>query len=193
MLGAEQSGFITEMGFETYQKIIEEAIGELGLETGTMIDNSYGKFVADCTVETDQLAMIPDEYIDIQAEKLRIYKRLDAMTSDSELKKFKAEITDRFGTVPVEVDNLFKVLSIRNIGSMLGFEKIIVKNGMMIAFFLSNPLSGFYKSEEFDRVLANINAHQNDFILKQTDMRLKIVSRGVNSLSRALSLLNSLK
>ena len=112
LLGAEQSGYIMDMGYETYQKILAEAIEELGVETGIQTVKAKSAFVCDCTVETDRLCLIPDDYIDVNAEKIRIYKQMDAMKSDKEIDSFKERLEDRFGHIPEELENLFLVLKI---------------------------------------------------------------------------------
>ncbi len=193
LLGAEQSGFITDMGYETYQKILAEAMEELGVETGMSAARSEEAFVEDCNIETDQPAMIPDSYIDITAEKIRIYKQLDSMTGDKEIDRVKSQLEDRFGKMPEEADNLFYVVKIRNLGGRLGFEKIIIKNGMMIMFFIANQMSPYYKSRVFTGILQNINASDRLFNLKQSEGKLKIVCRGIDSLPKALQTLNKLK
>ena len=186
LLGAEQSGFIMDMGYETYQKILSEAMEELGVETGMTAAKTSGTFMVESTIETDQVALIPDSYIDITAEKIRIYKQLDGMTSEKEMELVKERLTDRFGKMPQEVINLFSVVKIKNLGSSMGFEKIIIKNGMLIMFFISNPMSMYYKSDVFGRILANANKYERIFNLKQTEGKLKIVSRGIDSLQKAL-------
>ena len=186
LLGAEQSGFIMDMGYETYQKILSEAMEELGVETGMTAAKNSGSFMVESTIETDQVALIPDSYIDITAEKIRIYKQLDGMTSEKEMELVKERLTDRFGKMPQEVINLFSVVKIKNLGSSMGFEKIIIKNGMLIMFFISNPMSMYYKSDVFGRILANANKYERIFNLKQTEGKLKIVSRGIDSLQKAL-------
>ena len=192
LLGAEQSGFIMDMGYETYQKILSEAMEELGVETGMTAAKISGSFMVESTIETDQVALIPDSYIDITAEKIRIYKQLDGMTSEKEMELVKERLTDRFGKMPQEVINLFSVVKIRNLGSSLGFEKIIIKNGMLIMFFISNPMSMYYKSDVFGRILANANKYERIFNLKQTEGKLKIVSRGIDSLQKALDTMSLL-
>ena len=193
LLGAEQSGFIVDMGYETFQKIINEAMEELGIETGARPDRREGKFSSDCTVETDHEALIPDSYIDITAEKIRIYKQLDSMGTDRELDRVMHLLEDRFGRLPQEVLNLFSVVKIRNLGMALGFEKIIVKNGMCIAFFISNTMSPYYKSDTFGKVLASVAEGSHPFELKQSGPRLKVVAHGVESLQSAHALLNKLR
>ena len=191
LLGAEQSGFITDMGFETYQKILAEAMEELGMETGITTSRTDDNYVADCTIETDQLALIPDSYIDVTAEKIRIYKELDSLTSDKEMDMMKSRLADRFGTLPDELLRLFDIVRIRQLGQKTGFEKIIIKNGVMIAFFISNPMSKYYKSDRFSKVLENITAYPN-IELKQNDSKLRIFVRNIDSISKAYEILKRL-
>ena len=192
LLGAEQSGFITDMGFETYQKILAEAMEELGVETGLTPKNVKESYVSDCTIETDQLALIPDSYIDMTAEKIRIYKELDSMTSDKELDNLRIRLEDRFGKMPEELQRLFDIVRIRQLGIKLGFEKIIIKNGVMIAFFISNPLSQYYRSDKFAKILENVSLNPKLFELKQNDNKLRIFSRNVDGISKAYSILKKL-
>ena len=192
LLGAEQSGFIMDMGYETYQKILAEAMEELGVETGLTAKNMRNAFVEDCTIETDQPALIPDDFIDINAEKIRIYKQLDSMVSEKEIDRFAAQLADRFGKLPAEVENLLYVVKVRNLGASLGFDKIIVKNGMMICFFISNPMSSYYRSPVFNKVLERIGENPV-FNLKQVENKLKIVQRNVDSMMKAHSLLSKLQ
>ena len=192
LLGAEQSGFITDMGFETYQKILAEAMEELGMETGVAVKGKDDNYVSDCTIETDQLALIPDSYMDLTAEKIRIYKELDSLSSDKELENMKSRLTDRFGKMPVELERLFDIVRIRQLGKKLGFEKIIIKNGVLIAFFISNPLSQYYRSDRFSKVLEKISMHSKIFEVKQPDGRLRIVVRNVDGISKAYEILSML-
>lgn len=192
LLGAEQSGFIADMGYETYQKILAEAMEEIGLETGLTSKNIKDSYVEDCTIETDQPALIPDSYIDITAEKMRIYKELDSLTRDKDLDNMALKMEDRFGPRPQEVKDLFDIVRIRHIGERLGFEKIIIKNGILIAFFINNSMSAYYRSKTFSSVLESISSNGNVFELKNTDSKLRIISRNVNSISKALSILKLL-
>ena len=192
LLGAEQSGFITDMGFETYQKILAEAMEELGVETGISSKGSSDNFVSDCTIETDQLALIPDTYIDMTAEKIRIYKELDSLSSEKEMEQMKKKLTDRFGTIPEELSRLFDIVRIRQLGQKLGFEKIIIKNGVMIAFFIYNSMSQYYRSDRFAKILESISIHPNLFELKQNDNKLRIFVRNVDTLSKAYDILKKL-
>ena len=192
LLGAEQSGFITDMGFETYQKILAEAMEELGMETGISSKGSSDNYVSDCTIETDQLALIPDDYIDMTAEKIRIYKELDSLSSEKEMEQMKKKLADRFGAIPEELSRLFEIVRIRQLGQKLGFEKIIIKNGVMIAFFIYNSMSRYYRSETFSKILENISLNPKLFELKQNDNKLRVFVRNVDTLSKAYQILNRL-
>ena len=192
LLGAEQSGFITDMGFETYQKILAEAMEELGVETGITSKSAGETYVSDCTIETDQLALIPDSYIDLTAEKIRIYKELDSLTSERELKQMGERLADRFGPVPEELSRLFDIVRIRQLGQRLGFEKIIIKNNVMIAFFISNPLSQYYRSNMFSNILEKMSQYPSLFELKQNDNRLRIFVKNIETLSKAYETLKKL-
>ena len=192
LLGAEQSGFITDMGFETYQKILAEAMEELGMETGISSKSPDDSYISDCTIETDQLALIPDSYIDMTAEKIRLYKEMDSLTSEKEIEQMKARLSDRFGPLPEELSRLFDIIRIRQLGKKLGFEKIIIKNGVMIAFFISNPLSQYYRSDRFSHILENITLNPKMFELKQNDSKLRIFVRNVDSISKAYAVLSKL-
>ena len=192
LLGAEQSGFITDMGFETYQKILAEAMEELGVETGIVTKSSNESYVSDCTIETDQLALIPDTYIDVTAEKIRIYKELDSLTSDKDMENMGKRLEDRFGKMPEELVRLFDIVRIRQLGLKLGFEKIIIKNGVIIAFFISNPLSQYYRSDRFAGILEKVSQHPKLFELKQNDNKLRVFVRNVDGIAKAYAILKKL-
>ena len=193
LLGAEQSGFMMDMGYETFQKVINEAMDELGIETGQQIvRRGKEKYVSDCTIETDQEALIPDDYIDITAEKIRIYKQLDSMDSEKDLDRLSIHLTDRFGRLPQAVLNLFTVVKIRNLGMRLGFEKIIVKNGMCICWFISEKNSPYFKSQVFENILGVVSSGSTPFVLKQSDQKLKLVAHGLDGLQGSWALLNKL-
>ena len=192
LLGAEQNGFMMDMGYETFQKVINEAMDELGLETGQRVNRGREKYVSDCTIETDQEALIPDSYIDITAEKIRIYKQLDSMDSEKDLDRLAMHLTDRFGRIPQEVADLFTVVKIRNLGMRLGFEKIIVKNGMCICWFVSLENSPYFKSDVFEKILATVSSGSTPFVLKQSEKKLKLVAHGVDGLQGAFTILNKL-
>lgn len=192
LLGAEQSGFISDMGYEAYQKILSEAMEELGVETGLTSKNVKDTYVEDCTIETDQIALIPDEYIDITAEKMRIYKELDSLAGEKELDRMAKSLEDRFGPMPQELKDLFIIVRIRHLGEKLGLEKIIIKNGILIAFFITNQMSAYYRSDTFSDILKKISQENRIFELKQTESKLRIISRNIDSISKAYETLKKL-
>ena len=165
---------------------------ELGVETGISTKNVKDSFIEDCTIDTDQVALIPDTYIDVPAEKIRIYKELDSVEKDSELDKMAAKLTDRFGPVPEEVSHLFDIVRIRHRGKKLGFEKIIIKNGILIAFFISNPMSSYYKSKVFTGILEKMQHLAGVCELNNKNGKLRIISRKVDSLAKAYDVLGKL-
>jgi len=189
LLGAEQSGFITDMGFETYQKILAEAMEELGVETGIQTAVHDDNYITDTTIETDQLALIPDDYMSVTAEKIRIYKELDSISDFKTLSIMKERMEDRFGKMPIELERLFDIVKIRQIAQKKGFEKVIIKNGLMIMFFISNQMSPYYQSGRFEKVLENISLNGNTFEFKQSEGKMKVISRNVDSISKALTLI----
>lgn len=193
LLGAEQSGFITDMGLDTYQKILAEAMEELGMD---VFDESgipqNEAFITDCTIDTDIVALIPEEYVDIPMEKMRIYKELDAAGDDKVLMRLRANLEDRFGAIPQELDSLFDIVRIRTAGRKLGFEKIIIKNGLMICMFVSNPMSAYFRSARFSGIIDKLNSNQGLFELKQKDSSLRLLARNVDSSARAYNLISKL-
>ena len=193
LLGAEQSGFITDMGLETYQKILAEAMEELGMDA--FQEDGAGQsesFITDCTIDTDIIALIPEDYVNVPMEKIRIYKELDAAGDDKVLMHLRSNLEDRFGPIPEELDALFDIVRIRTIGRKLGFEKIIIKNGIMICFFVSNPMSSYFRSKKFAGIIDKLNANQGIFELKQKDSTLRLISREVGSSAAAYGLLSRL-
>lgn len=193
LLGAEQSGFITDMGLEVYQKILAEAMEELGVDIGDDSASSTSEtFITDCTIDTDIVALIPEDYVDVPMEKIRIYKELDSSPDDKSLMRYRAQLEDRFGRIPPELDALFDIVRIRYIGRQLGFEKIIIKNGIMICFFVSNPMSQYFRSKRFSSIIDRMNASGGLFELKQKDNSLRIICRNVDSTVKAYGLLSKL-
>jgi transcription-repair coupling factor (superfamily II helicase) len=139
LLGGEQSGFISDIGFETYQKILAEAFNEIRQEDGMSLNEGEARskveetYITDCVIDTDFEILIPDDYVNIVAEKIRLYKELDSLTEDIEIDKFLEEMKDRFGPVPSQVEQLTYTVKLRRIAVELGFERITLKNGIMLA------------------------------------------------------------
>ncbi|MEO6683815.1 MAG: transcription-repair coupling factor [Ginsengibacter sp.] len=171
MLGGEQSGFIAEIGFEMYQKILDEAIRELKrTEFREVFKEEIQKqddFVSDCTIDTDLEILIPDEYVESITERLSLYSRLDNCETEQELEDLHKEFIDRFGAIPPEVEDLFLTVRCRKIAVELGFEKMILKNKNLKCFFVGNPESPYFNSETFGRILHFIQTQTNKAKLKQ--------------------------
>ena len=171
MLGGEQSGFIAEIGFEMYQKILDEAIRELkrsefkDLFREEIIQQD--DFVSDCSMDTDLEILIPDDYVESITERLSLYTRLDQCSNEEELQAFRKELEDRFGPVPPEAEDLFTTLRCRKMAVELGFEKIFLRNNAMKCFFVSNPDSPYFQSETFNGILGFLQTGTNQARLKQ--------------------------
>ena len=199
LLGGEQSGFIAEMGFETYQRILSEAVDELRQERGmdavpgSPFAHKREEFVSDCTIDTDLEILIPDDYVSITEEKIRLYKELDAVENEKELLAFMDSVKDRFGPVPDQVRELADTVRLRWLAMELGFEKIVLKNGMLIAYFVSNQMSGYYKSPKFAAVMGFLQKQNRRFEMKQQSEKLYIIVKRVESIEKAYKLFLEMK
>ncbi|MEO5944688.1 MAG: transcription-repair coupling factor [Ferruginibacter sp.] len=187
MLGGEQSGFIAEIGFEMYQKILDEAIHELKRnEFKDLFKEEISKqddFVKDCTIDTDLEILIPDDYVESITERLSLYSRLDNCESENELVGFHQEMTDRFGPVPAVVEDLFTTVRTRKIAVELGFEKLFLKNETLKCFFVSNPDSPYFQSETFNRILQFLQTGTNKAKLKQVGKNGILVVEDIKDMS----------
>jgi transcription-repair coupling factor (superfamily II helicase) len=200
LLGAEQSGFVADIGFETYQKILQEAIAELraeGLDVAGLSDQEQQvveqmHFVEDALIEVDCEAELPDSYVSQTAEKLRLYRELDGMRSEEELQRFEARLQDRFGALPPQARELLNVVRLRWEAIRLGMERVKVKNGLMIVQFVGDDASPFYKSEVFANLLRSVTQRPDKFVLKQHNNHLAMSVRGVADVAEAWKTLKSL-
>ena len=200
LLGAEQSGFIANIGFETYQKILNEAIAELraeGLDVAGLSNEEQTvveemRYVDDVTLELDVTASLPEEYVRQQAERLKLYRKIDAMTDEESLVKFEAELEDRFGKMPQESCELMNAVRLRWEAARLGMERVKVKNGLMIVRFVGDDHSPYYRSEVFMELLRKITAQPDRFVLKQKDGKLQMTVRRVDDIATAVEVLKTL-
>ena len=202
MLGAEQSGFIADMGFETYQKILSEAVAELKAEgvaeAGTLVGsltepNQSVNYISDAQIETDIEAVLPDDYIGQSAEKLRLYRELDGMNDDEEIFRFESKLIDRFGKLPDAARNLMNVVRLRWRAVSLGLEWVKVKNGLMLFRFVSDQHSPYYKSPLFMGILKHISKNNGKFVLKQNNNKLGVTVRDVKDMEQAWKVLDTLR
>ena len=179
ILGAEQSGFISDIGFETYQKIMAEAVAELREEQGLEPDTS----AIDCVIESDSSAHLPDSYIGNTAEKIRLYRELDGIRSEEALQQFIARLEDRFGTPPAPVEELFDVVRLRWTAEADGIERIILKGGTATLYFVANEHSAFYRSDRFMTLLKAVTVAPQKFKLNQSNNKLSLSVRNVANLT----------
>ena len=197
MLGGEQSGFIAEIGFEMYQKILDEAIRELKRkEFKELFKEEIQKqddYVSDCTIDTDLEILIPDEYIESITERLSMYSRLDNCETDFDLKKLHKEMIDRFGTIPPQVEDLFTTVRCRKIAVELGFEKMILKNDTLKCFFVANPDSPYFTSKTFEQILNFIQTKTNKAKLKQVGKNGILIVRDIPDMSGLFEFLKEMK
>lgn len=199
LLGSEQSGFMEDLGYETYQKILSQAVTELKNEEFNDLyqqEMDEGKlltgddFVDDCAVESDLETYFPDTYVPGSSERMLLYRELDHLQSEEEVAEFRKRMIDRFGPVPREADELMCVVGLRRLGKSLGCEKIMLKQGTMQLQFVSNVNSPFYRSEMFSRVLAYATTHIQDCALKEKNNKRFLRIRDIKSVEQAKNLLS---
>jgi transcription-repair coupling factor (superfamily II helicase) len=193
LLGGEQSGFMAEIGFETYQKILEEAIKELKrTQFKELFKEEIAKqddFVSDCTIDTDQEILIPDSYVENITERLSLYSRLDNCDTEEELKQMEEEFHDRFGPIPPEVQDLFITVRCRKLAVGLGFEKLLLKNNGLKCYFINRPDSPYFESETFNRILNYLQTGTNKAKLKQVGKLFLLVVEPVSTMNETHSFL----
>ncbi|WP_339623514.1 transcription-repair coupling factor [uncultured Winogradskyella sp.] len=199
LLGGEQSGFISDIGFDTYQKILNEAIDELKETEFSDLykdDGKPKKYVKDVTIDTDFELLFPDDYVNNITERLNLYTKLNAIKTEEELAQFETEIIDRFGELPTQVSDLLDSVKLKWIATKMGVEKLIMKQGKLIGYFIQDQQSGFYQSDNFSKVLqfAQLNAKKCKMKEKKTrnGLRLLITFEGIKSTTQALDALSEL-
>ncbi len=197
LLGGEQSGFIADIGFEMYQKILNEAMEELResefkdlfAERNT---DQFVNFVKDCVIETDLEIRIPDDYVNNVAERLSLYQKLDSLENKAALDKYGQTLIDRFGPLPRTVKELFRSFELRWLAQDLGIERLVMKSGSMVCYFISNPQSPFYDSGIFQHVLKYIQSNPKDCKLSEKNDKLRLLYSHVMSIDQAVKRLNEI-
>lgn len=196
LLGSEQSGFIAEIGFEMYQKILDEAIRDLKRKKFKDLFKqeiqAQDDFVTDCTIDTDLEILIPDTYVDNIAERLSLYTRLDNSENEAELQEFHTEIQDRFGPVPPPVEDLFRTVRARKLAVDLGFEKMLLKDNLLKCHFVANHESPYFQSETFNRILEYVTTRTNKAQLKQIGVHGILFVRDITSMETLLVFLQKM-
>ena len=189
ILGPEQSGFISDIGFEMYQRILAEAVKELKESEfkDIYVKNTSDSFLVDeCQIDTDMEILIPDHYVNSISERLQLYKDLNIIENEDKLIIFVEQITDRFGKIPPEVEKLLHTIRLRWIAKDLGFEKIILKANKMIAYFVANPNSAFFQSEQFGLILKFIQLNPKACQMKEKNNKLSLIFEKISTVEMAL-------
>ncbi|WP_405330808.1 transcription-repair coupling factor [Leeuwenhoekiella sp. LLG6367-2.1] len=202
LLGGEQSGFMNEIGFDTYQKILNEAIEELkenefaDLYAEDDVDDSNKEYVKDTVIDSDFSLMFPDDYINNITERLNLYTELNSLKTEEELAAFEARLIDRFGELPKQADDLLNSVRIKWVATHYGLEKVVMKNKKLIGFFIADQQSKFYQSPAFSRVLQFVQTHANRVTLKEKKtskgLRLLLSAQGISSVDKAIDVLKPL-
>lgn len=197
MLGGEQSGFMAEIGFEMYQKILDEAMRELKRSNFKDLFKEeiaqQDDYVSDCTIDTDLEILIPDDYVSNITERLSLYTRLDNCETEADLTAFKTEMEDRFGNLPSQVTDLFDTVRARWAGVALGFEKMTLKDNVLRCYFINKPESPYFESELFKNILNYLQIGTNKARLKQAGKNFLLVVDDVNSMQAMLRFLQKMQ
>lgn len=197
LLGAEQSGFIADLGYETYQKILREAVIELKTEefAETFTDVNAGKedeFVADCTIESDLELRLPPSYVPQENERITLYRQLDNMASDDQTEEFRSQLIDRFGPIPTVTEELIKVVPLRNAAKKLGIERVVMKDGRLYLYFVGDDNLAYYQSDAFGKVLNYLQHHLVGTQLRENKGKRSMMVSDVKSVSQALNILKEI-
>ena len=205
LLGAEQSGFIADLGYETYVKILQQAVVELrntepefSRESGqfrkTSLSSSsiQGDFVADCSLESDLEMYFPDQYVPSDSERMLLYRELDGLHTDEQLAAYRTRLIDRFGPVPHVGEELMLVVPLRRYGKQLGCEKVVLKQGRLSLFFVSNPNSPFYQSEAFDHILTFVAQNPRRCNFREVNGKRSMTIADIPTVEQAVKVLMSI-
>ena len=196
ILGAEQSGFITDLGYETYQKILNEALSELRDQEFSQLfadrKDANNNYVHDCFIESDMELMLPNWYVESQTERMALYRELDNIQNERTLEEYRKRLTDRFGRIPDEAGDLMTMVRLRWLAQRYGVERLILKRGKMHAYLVSNPKSVFYESKEFETLIQFCMANYKRCALSEKDNKRIVQVSNINSVDDAYNIFNEL-
>lgn len=203
LLGAEQSGFIADLGYETYQKILKEAVLELKTEEfadtfeeqaseQSQISEEDTLYVTDCTIDTDLELMFPATYVPQESERINLYRELDAMENEQQIEEFEARLRDRFGEIPDMAKELMRIVPVRRIARTLGIEKIVLKGQQMYIYFVGEENKAYYQSKAFGRLLNYVQQHPARCILRQVNDRRSIRIDKVTTVLQSLDIMRAI-
>ena len=202
LLGAEQSGFIADLGYETYQKILSEAVKELKndefkelyaqqVASGEL--TSGEAFVDECQLESDMLMSFPDSYVPGSTERMLLYRELDGLESDEAVEAFRKRLIDRFGPIPEEGEELIRVVRLRRLGKYFGAERVMLKNGRLRLYFVKDDDSPFFQSPAFGQCISYYSLHAADCQLDEVKGRRSMLIRGADSVKKACTILEEMQ
>jgi len=200
LLGGEQSGFIADIGFESYQRILNEAVYELREEQGETHTSEPAEkdadklkgYANDVQIETDMEIMLQEDYISSIPERIRLYRELNELSNDKELREFELKLVDRFGPLPSRAASLLEIVRLKWVASKLGMEKITLKGGLMLISFVSEPRSSFYRSATFVNLMNHINHRPNLMKMRQKDTKLTLTVNSIQTVTAAAAALSSM-
>ena len=202
MLGAEQSGFIADLGYETYQKILAEAVSELKNDEFANLYTeeikageekiSGEEFVDECTVESDLELLFPNEYIPSSSERMLLYRELDKLEQDKDVEDFKSRLVDRFGKIPPEGEELIQIVPLRRLAKRLGVEKVFLKGGKMSLYFVSNLESPYYQSQAFDKIIGYMSMNPRNCTLREQRGKRSMVVKDITEVHTAVRILQEI-
>lgn len=198
LLGAEQSGFIADLGYETYSKILKESVTELKTEEfgETFTDIAGGKdeeFTADCTVESDLELRLPPSYVPQESERIALYQRLDNMERPEQIEEFRSDLRDRFGAIPRVSEELIRVVPLRMSARRLGIERLLLKEGKMYLYFVGDENKAYYQSKAFGRMIAYLQLHPKRCRIRETGGKRSFLISDVGSVEEALNILQGIE
>lgn len=198
MLGAEQSGFIADLGYEAYQKILTEAVQELKNEEFAELYKDENQvdtgenYVTETNIESDLELLFPSSYIPNDSERILLYRELDSMENEEDIHRFRMKLEDRFGKIPKRGEELIRVVSLRRMAKKLGVDKIALKNGKMTLYLINNPNSPYYQSEAFDKLLEFVKNNYRRCQLKETNNRRLLSIENVDSVEKAIKIMEEI-
>ncbi|MBL4587604.1 MAG: transcription-repair coupling factor, partial [Flavobacteriales bacterium] len=194
LLGAEQSGFISDIGYEMYHKILDEAIAELKeSEFKDLYEDEPKKgFVKDCQIDTDLEILLPETYVNNITERLALYRELDDLENEVQLQEFEKRMIDRFGPIPQEGIQLLDTIRLRWLAKTIGFERLILKHHKLVCYFVSDPASDYYQGSEFSAVLNYVKQKPNKCLMRQRKDKLTLVFENVAGIAAAIKELTPL-
>ena len=195
LLGAEQSGFIADLGYETYQKILKEAVTELrtqefaDLDKAETLDSAVEEFVADCVIESDMELLLPAEYVPTESERISLYQELDGIERESDLLAFRSRLTDRFGAIPGVTLELLRIPRLRRLARRLGIEKVALKQDKMYTYFVDDSNKAYYNSDMFGRLVGYLTSHPRRVQIRDNNGRRSFAFLNVPTVETAVAIL----